>query len=214
MQRARPQARCLVAATAHNPRELEDAPARFLDEAEELRMGLTDEQLIAAAVECNHAAIGPTTARALPGPLGPLRQYLASAHHSDFYRAGKMQGRLFMGYLERPGGAHPDPARTRCEWCPGARLPRRPQGPRLVGPLPRELSLGAALPLPPLSEPTTNYPTVLESSPRVIVRRVYTPGRAEIERLLAADGPPRSVLLVHWLSYALAPGGLRRGPLA
>jgi integrase len=45
-------------------------------------------------------------------------------------------------------------------------------------------------------------PTVLESSPRVIVKRGYTPSKEEIKRLLETDGPARAVLLVHWLFYA------------
>lgn len=36
----------------------------------------------------------------------------------------------------------------------------------------------------------------------MIVKRGYTPSKEEIKRLLATDGPPRAVLLVHWLFYA------------
>ncbi|HKZ15046.1 MAG TPA: hypothetical protein VJL81_14500 [Solirubrobacterales bacterium] len=34
------------------------------------------------------------------------------------------------------------------------------------------------------------------------MRRGYTPSRDEITRLLETDGPPRAVLLVHWLFFA------------
>jgi len=38
--------------------DLEAAPARFLDQSKELRMGLSNEQLICEAIECNHAGVG------------------------------------------------------------------------------------------------------------------------------------------------------------
>jgi hypothetical protein len=106
--------------------ELEAAPARFLDQSEELRMGLTNEQLICEAVECNHAGVGISTLERYREHLVHFSQYLASVHRSDFYKANKKQVRLFMGHLEKQGGANPDPARLRCERCKARGLRPRP----------------------------------------------------------------------------------------
>jgi integrase len=177
----------------------------FLDQAEELRMGLSNKQLIAEGIECNHAGIGPTTIRKYEDHLVHFAQYLASAHGSDFYGASKKQVRLFMGHLEKPGGANPDPARLRCEWCRVRGYPDGLKGPGWSASY-RKSYLSAVRflyhhfqaddELPDLD------PTVLESSPRVINRRGYTPTRDEVKRLLETEGPPPAVLLVHWLFYA------------
>lgn len=168
-------------------------------------MGLTDTQLIHEAIECNHAAIGPRTLKKYRDHLVHFTQYLASAHGSDLYRANKKQVRLFMGHLEKEGGAHPDPSRQRCEWCRARAYPDGRAGAGWSAST-RKSHLSALRfvyhhfqaddELPDLD------PTVLESSPRVVVRRGYTPSGVEVKRLLETDGPPRAVLLVHWLFYA------------
>lgn len=104
MQKPHLAARYPVATTTKSIRDFETTPALFLDHSEELRMGLSDEQLIGEAVECNHAGIGSTTLHKYEGHLVHFAQYLASAHRSDFYRANKKQVRLFMGHLEKSGG--------------------------------------------------------------------------------------------------------------
>jgi integrase len=194
-----------MATTGTTLRDLEAAPALFLDQSEELRMGLSDEQLIGEAVECNHASIGPTTLKKYEGHLVHLSQYLASAHSSDFYRANKKQIRLFMGHLEKPGGAHPDPARVRCEWCRTRAYPDGQKGPGWSASY-RKSYLSALRFLYHHFQADDELPdidpTVLESAPRVVTRRGYTPTKADVQRLLETDGPPRAVLLVHWLFYA------------
>src|SRR5215218_11276740 len=102
---------------------LDPAPARFLDQSEELRMGLSNEQLIREAIECNHAGVGATTLERYRDHLVHFAQYLASVHASDFYAANKKQVRLFMGHLEKQGGPNPDGARLRCEWCKARNYP-------------------------------------------------------------------------------------------
>jgi hypothetical protein len=57
------------------------APARFLDQFEELRMNLSSEQLIAEAIEINHASIGKEkTLERYRDHLVHFSHYLASAH--------------------------------------------------------------------------------------------------------------------------------------
>jgi hypothetical protein len=43
---------------AQSDAQLDSAPARFLGQCEELRRELSNEQLIAEAIEINHAGIG------------------------------------------------------------------------------------------------------------------------------------------------------------
>lgn len=168
-------------------------------------MELSNEQLIHEAIECNHAGVGPRTMKKYEDHLVHFSQYLASVHRSDLYRANKKQVRLFMGHLAKPGGANPDPARLRCEWCRARGYPDGRKGPGWSASY-RKSYLSALRfvyrhfqaddELPDVD------PTVLESSPRVVVRRGYTPSKADVQRLLETGGPPRSRLLVHWLFYA------------
>jgi integrase len=184
---------------------LDPAPARFLDQSEELRMGLSNEQLIHEAVECNHAGVGATTLERYRDHLVHFAQYLASVHASDFYAANKKQVRLFMGHLEKQGGPNPDSARLRCEWCKARNYPDGREGPGWSASY-RKSYLSALRFLYRHFQADDELPdidpTVLESSPRVIVKRGYTPSKEEVKRLLETDGPPRAVLLVHWLFYA------------
>jgi integrase len=177
----------------------------FLDQAEELRMGLSNEQLISEAIECNHASIGANTIAKYEGHLVHFAHYLASAHGSDFYRANKKQVRLFMGHLEKPGGAKPDSARLRCEWCKARGYPDGRKGPGW-SPSTRKSYLSALrflyLHFQADDELPDIDPTVLESSPKLVIRRGYTPSRSDVKLLLETPGPPRSVLLVHWLFFA------------
>ena len=92
-------------------------------------MDLSNEQLICEAVECNHAGVGSSTLERYRDHLAHFAQYLASIHKSDFYKANKKQVRLFMGHLEKQGGATPDPARLRCDWCRARNYPNGREGP-------------------------------------------------------------------------------------
>ena len=59
--------------------QLDLAPARFLDQIEELRMDLSNEQLIHEAIEVNHAAVGEeTTLERYRGHLVHYTHYLAA----------------------------------------------------------------------------------------------------------------------------------------
>src|SRR5882757_316190 len=97
---------------------LDMAPARILDRFEEQRMNLSDEQLIAEAIEINHGGIGKTkTLDRYQDHLIHFSHYLASVHGETFYTARRKHIRLFMAHLERPGGERPHDSRLRCEWC-------------------------------------------------------------------------------------------------
>jgi hypothetical protein len=74
----------LVTTTTKTIRDFETAPALVLDHSEELRMGLSNEQLIGEAVECSHTGIGRTTLHKYESHLVHFAQYLGSAHRSDF----------------------------------------------------------------------------------------------------------------------------------
>ena len=93
-------------------------------------MGLSNEQLIYEAIECNHAGVGSSTLERYRDHLVHFAHYLASVHASDFYSANKKQVRLFMGHLEKQGGATPDPTRLRCDWCKARGYPVRLTGGR------------------------------------------------------------------------------------
>jgi integrase len=168
-------------------------------------MGLNNEQLIHEAVECNHAGVGAKTLKRYREQLVHFGQYLASAHGADFYEANKKQVRLYMGHLEKKGGPQPDPARLRCEWCKARGYPDGRGGCGWSASY-RKSHLSALRFLYRHFQADDELPdidpTVLESSPKLVVRRGYTPSKSDVKCLLETDGPPRAVLLVHWLFYA------------
>lgn len=186
--------------------QLDSAPARFLDQFEELRMGLSNEQLIHEAIEVNHAGIGkePTLER-YRDHLVHFNHYLASVHGATFYTAKRKHIRLFMAHLEKQGGARPHEARLRCEWCKARGYPDGRGGKGWSASYRKSyLSAIKFLYRHFLAEddlPDHN-PAALESSPKVIHKRGYTPSKDDIKRLLEAPGSPRGRLLAYWMFYA------------
>lgn len=80
-------------------------------------MDLSNEQLIAEAIEVNHANIADRTLERYEDHLVHYSQYLASAHSKTFYTAQRKHVRLFMSHLAREGGQQPHRSRSPCAWC-------------------------------------------------------------------------------------------------
>lgn len=80
-------------------------------------MTLTDAQLIAEAVEVNHADVKEKTLERYEDHLVHYSQYLFSARGGNFYSAKPKDVRAFMKHLEKRGGPSPDKARAKCSWC-------------------------------------------------------------------------------------------------
>jgi integrase len=186
--------------------QLDSAPARFLDQFEELRMELSDNQLIAEAIEINHAGVSKEkTLERYRDHLEHYSQNLASAHGLTFYTARKKHVRLFMSHLEKAGGQRPHDSRLRCEWC---RVRGYPDGKAGVGwsASYRKSYLSAIKFLYrhfwAEDDLPDHNPAALEASPKIVLKRGYTPTREEIKRLLTTPGTPRGRLLAHWMFYA------------
>lgn len=186
--------------------QLNAAPGLFLDQFEELRMSLSNEQLIHEAIEINHAAVGKSkTLDRYRDHLVHFNQYLASVHGVNFYEAKQKHVRLFMGHLEKPGGAKPHDSRLRCAWCKARGYPDGRSGPGWSASYRKSyLSAVKFLYRHFLHEddlPEHN-PAALEASPKVINKRGYTPTRDEVKKLLNAPGTPKGRLLACWMFYA------------
>jgi integrase len=183
-----------------------EAPAVLLDQFEEQRMHLSDETLIAEAIEVNHAGVGKDkTLDRYRDHLVHFSQYLASAHGMTFYSCRSKHVRLFMGHLARPGGPSPHSSRLSCEWCRARGYPDGRSGSGWSASY-RKSYLAAIKFLYRhfLAEddlPDHN-PAALEPSPKIVLKRGYTPSRAEVKKLLDAPGSPKARLLVHWIFYA------------
>ena len=169
-------------------------------------MSLSNEQLIAEAIEINHAGIGKEKSlERYRDHLTHFDHYLASAHGKDFYTAQRKHVRLFMGHLEKKGGERPSDARLRCEWCKTRGYPDGRSG-HGWSPSYRKSYLSAIKflyrhfqaeeDLPDLN------PAALEASPKVSHKRGYTPSRSEIKLLLNAPGSPKARLIAVWMFYA------------
>lgn len=169
-------------------------------------MKLSNEQLIAEAIEINHVGVGKEkTLERYRTHLVHFAKYLASAHGVNFYGAKKKHVRLFMGHLEKPGGHKPHEARLRCEWCRERGYPDGESGPGWSAST-RKSYLAAIRFLYRhfLAEddlPDLN-PSALEVPPKVIVKRQYTPSQSDVKRLLNAPGTPKGRLLAKWMFYA------------
>lgn len=169
-------------------------------------MELSDEQLIAEAIEINHAAIGKDkTLKRYRDHLVHFSHYLASVHGVTFYTSTRKHIRLFMGHLEKSGGAKPDPSRLRCEWCKARGYPDGRSGAGWSASYRKSyLSALKFLYRHFLNEddlPDHN-PAALEAAPKVINKRGYTPTRDDVKRLLNAPGTPKARLLAFWMFYA------------
>lgn len=171
------------------------APTGFLDQLEEQRMDLSDEKLIAEAIEINHAGVGKDkTLDRYQAHLIHFSQYLASMHGKTLYSCRSKHVRLFMGHLAVPGGPSPHPSRLTCEWC---RARGYPDGRSRHGwsPSYRKSYLAAIRFLYRhflVEEDLPDHnPAALEISPRVVVKHGYTPTRAEIKKLLPGKDPQR-----------------------
>jgi len=169
-------------------------------------MELSNAQLIAEAVEINHAGVGrETTLERYRDHLVHFGQYLASAQGQTFYTARPKHVRLFMGHLEKAGGAKPHEARLRCEWCKARGYPDGRAGAGWSASY-RKSHLSAIKflyrhffaedDLPDLN------PAALEASPKIVHKRGYTPSREDVKRLLDTPGSPRARLLAFWMFYA------------
>lgn len=169
-------------------------------------MELSDEQLIHEAIEINHAGVGDEkTQERYRNHLVHFSQYLASVHGVNFYEAKRKHVRLFMGHLEKSGGSQPHSSRLRCEWCRARGYPDGRSGPGWSASY-RKSYLSAVKflyrhfqaedDLPDLN------PAALETSPKVVNKRGYTPTRKEIKALLNAPGTPKGRLLAYWMFYA------------
>lgn len=170
-------------------------------------MGWTDARLIEDAVECNHGAVGDLTRRKYKDHLHHFAEYLAGVHQSNFHEASKKQVRLFMGHLEKAGGENPDLARLACPWCKARGYPDGRNGPGWSAST-RKSYLSALRYLYRHFQADEDLedrdPTILETSPKIIIKRGYTPSREDVKKLLATDGPPRARLLVPWMFFAPA----------
>jgi integrase len=185
--------------------EVESAPARFLDQFEELRMDLTNEQLIAEAIEVNHAGISDKSLRRYEDHLVHFGQYLASAHGRTFYTAQRKHVRLFMNHLEREGGQKPHRSRIPCEWCRVRGYSDGKEG-RGWSASYRKSYLCAVKFAYRHFQAEENLPdhnpAVLETSPKVIYKRGYSLSKEEVRQLLHGEGTPKARLLAYWMLYA------------
>jgi site-specific recombinase XerD len=168
------------------------APAQFLDRFEELRMELSDQQLIAEAIETNHAGIREDqTLDRYRDHLVHYSHYLGSVFGETFYTARRKHVRMFMNHLSKPGGSKPHAARLQCVWRKTRGYPDGRSGPGWSPSYPKSyLAAIRFLYLHFLAEenlPELN-PAALEQAPKVATKLGYNPQFCRREE---APGVPR-----------------------
>lgn len=169
-------------------------------------MNLSNEQLIAEAVEINHRSVGnEKTLERYRDHLIHFAHYLASAHGVTFYTARSKHVRLFMSHLEKHGGAKPHEARLRCEWC---KVRGYPDGRASKGwsASYRKSYLSAIKFLyhhfQAEDDLPDHNPAALEPSPKGVHKLGYVLSRDEVKRLLEAPGSGKARLIATWIFYA------------
>jgi integrase len=181
---------------------------RLLDSSRpwELRMNLPDHELIEEHYMLNLAnGQNRKTQERYRDHLIHFSAYLGSVRQRDFYTAARKDVLMFMGHLMAPGGANPDATRLGCRWCRERGYPDGRGGPGWSASY-RKSYLSAIRSLYRHFKMEEDLPDIDPSayvvSPRVIVRRGYTPTREEVTRFLDVPGSPPSRLLAHWMFYA------------
>jgi integrase len=197
-----------------NERKIASDHAWFLDQFEELRMNLSDDQLIAEAVAINHGNVKPKTVARYQDHLIHFSQYLASAKGEDFYSAKSKHVRLFMAHLEKEGGAQPHALRLDCSWCKLRGYPDGKGGSKGWSPSYRKSYLSAIKFLykhfAEEDDLPDHNPASLVPSPKVVPTRGYTPSAEDVQKLHSAPGSPMARLLACWIFYAPS----RRAPFS
>lgn len=93
-------------------------------------MELSDQQLIAEAIETNHVGVRKDrTLDRYRDHLVHYSHYLASVFGLSFYTARRKHVRMFMNHLAKPGGPKPHESRLQCAWCKTRGYPDGRSGP-------------------------------------------------------------------------------------
>jgi integrase len=183
-----------------------NAPGIALDTAEELRLNLTDHQLIQEAVLVNHKEIkDDKSLKRYEHHLTHFVSYLASAHQKNLYSARRKHVLMFMEHLKKHGGSTPHASRVACEWCKQHGYPDGRSGPGWSASY-RKSYLAAVrfmyLHFAYEEDLPNHDPSAHIAAPKVVVTQRFTPGQEEVKRYLDAPGRPRDRLLAHWMFYA------------
>lgn len=187
-------------------RRVRSAPGLAVEVAKDQAVNLRNPSLIAEAVAVNHAQIGKAkTLARYADHLEHYDAYLSSAHGTSMVAAKRKHVSLFMAHLEKPGGETPDPLRKPCDWCETRGYPDGRTGPGWSASY-RKSYLSALRffykhclhedELPD-ADPSAHL-----DSPKVSLKRGYTPTAEEVQRIFAAKGGPRDRLLAYWSFYA------------
>lgn len=176
--------------------------------AEAPRMNVPHRQLIAEAIAINHADAGKKTLAKHAKHLDHWAGYLES-HGLTFVTLQRRHVRLFMAHLAEHGGPKPHDLRLRCQWCAHRGWPDGDHGPGWSAST-RKSYLSAARftythfanerDLPDI-DPTTHV-----KSPRLVIKRQFTPTPEQVRAIFDAPGEPKDRLLAVWSYYALHAG--------
>jgi integrase len=168
-------------------------------------MGLTNQQLILESVQVNHGRVNPKTRRKYQDHLEHYDEYITSALNVSFYDAKRKHVLQFMDHLEQRGGPKPHESRQRCEWCKQRGYPDGDSGEGWSAST-RKSYLSAIRflykhfyyeeDLPDIN-PAAHIP-----SPKIVVRKGYTPSESDVKKLLDGTGKPPVCLLAHWAYFA------------
>ncbi|HYQ78811.1 MAG TPA: tyrosine-type recombinase/integrase [Solirubrobacterales bacterium] len=180
--------------------------SRFLDLYEELRMELTDKQLIAEAILVNHAGVGKEETREeYRGFIEHFSQYIQSVHGKTLYTVKRKHVLLFMAHLEQKGGLKPHDSRLSCEWCKVRGYPDGRSGKGYSASTRKGYLSGLRFlylhfqveeDLPDIN------PTAMIPAPRIVHKMGFTPTQDQVKKLFAAPGSPKARLLIRWAFYA------------
>ena len=171
-------------------------------------MDLTNQALIRECILVNHAGGNEKTIKKYEAHLKHFDEYISAVHGVSFYTAQRKHVVQFMTHLEHQGGAKPHESRLQCPWC---RLRGYPDGRGGSKGWAASTRKGYLMAIRFLYEhffwedelPSIN-PAAHIPCPKVVVRKGFTPTKAEVEKLLAVQGSPNDTLLVHWEYFAPA----------
>lgn len=166
---------------------------------------VTDEEIIAEAVAINYGEVDERSLHKYEKHMEHFSSYLSSVHGVSFYTAQRKHVVMFKRHLEQHGGPKPHKLRYPCEWCRTRGYPDGREGPgwapstikgymSAVHFLYQHFAYEEDLP--------SIDPSAHVKSPKVEVKRQYTPSKENIGEVLDAPGRPRDRVLAYWMAYA------------
>ena len=163
-----------------------------------------DEALIEEAIRANFKDVGDKSKAEYQADLFHYADYLHSVFKVGILKAEREHVRAFMNHLKDKGGQDPAASRIGCSWCKARGFPEGRKG-KPLSPSRRKKYLSALRFVYHHTLEASGWPTVDPTNglpaPTVDTKYGFVPERADMKKLLEANGDIRGKMLSYFLYY-------------